>query len=252
MPTAHKYQAKMAPAEANSEPEFVYDNDRLRRFIDTVKTTADEYEEIPALLEALAEPFEALLADDDWLDERYQRLTMDDEADMGNMGDDIAQWLLYREGNKLSLFTLVLPPGASTPVHDHLAWGLVGIYGGTQREDFYRRVDDGENDEGEAELERIRTDHMERGDYYELVPPNNDIHSVQTTSDEPSVSVHLLGADVGCIERHAFDADGGSVELFHSGYTNVECEDVLDTPDVGHDQQHGTKLAHDHVHLDGE
>ncbi|WP_175480187.1 cysteine dioxygenase family protein [Natrinema salaciae] len=230
----------MASSNANPEPEFVSDSERLREFVDTVKATANEHESIPALLEALEEPFEALLAADGWLDQRYQQLPSEEMDDSGNMGDDIAQWLLYREGNKLSLFTLVLPPGASTPVHDHLAWGLVGIYGGTQREDFYRRVD-GATDDGEAELERIRTEQMERGDYYELVPPNNDIHSVQTTSDEPSVSVHLLGADVGCIERHAFDAAEGTVELFHSGYTNVECEDVLDTPTPEHD--------HDHVHL---
>ncbi|MDF9746180.1 cysteine dioxygenase family protein [Natrinema salsiterrestre] len=238
----------MASPNADPEPEFVYDTDRVRDFVDTVKETANEHDEIPALLEALAEPFEALLADDDWLDERYQRLPADDEEDSGNMGDDIAQWLLYREGNKLSLFTLVLPPGASTPVHDHLAWGLVGIYGGTQREDFYRRVDDGTTDEGEADLERIRTDRMERGDYYELIPPNNDIHSVETTSAEPSVSVHLLGADVGCIERHAFDADDGTVELFHSGYTNVACDDVLDTPTVGHGHHDANDHRHDHAH----
>jgi len=242
----HKDQAEMVSSESDPEPEFIDDSDRLREFVETVKATADEHEEVPPLLESLADPFEELLADDDWLAERYQELAMDDVDDKGNMGEDIAQWLLYREGNKLSVFTLVLPPGASTPVHDHLAWGLVGIYGGTQREDFYRRVDDATNDEGEAELERIRTERMERGDYYELIPPNNDIHSVETTSNEPSVSVHLLGADVGCIERHAFDADGGSVELFHSGYTNVECEDVLETPDAGHGHQHGHD--HDHTH----
>ena len=25
-----------------------------------------------------------------------------------------------------------MPPGSSTPIHDHLAWGLVGLYRGTQ------------------------------------------------------------------------------------------------------------------------
>lgn len=232
----------MTSETVDAEPEYIYENERLREFVETVKTAADEHEEVPSLLESLEEPFEALLMDDDWLEEMYQEPCTDETNDKGNMGDEIAQWLLYREGNKLALFTLVLPPGVSTPVHDHLAWGLVGIYGGTQRENFYRRVDDGENHEGSADLERIRTEHMTRGDYYELVPPNNDIHSVETTSDEPSVSVHLLGADVGCIERHAFDADEGTVELFHSGYTNVECEAVLDVPEG----EHGHGHSHDH------
>lgn len=214
--------------------EYIYDNDRLRSFIDGVRTTTEEHDEIPDLLSALKGPFEELLTEDDWLDEKYQQLSTGEENNMGNMGDDIAQWLLYRDGNKLALFTLVLPPGASTPVHDHLAWGLVGIYSGTQREEFYQRVDNGANDEGEAELEHLRTKRMEPGEYYELAPPNNDIHSVTTTSDEPSVSVHLLGADVGCIERHAFDVEDKTIELFHSGYTNVKCDDILDAPDVGH------------------
>lgn len=225
------------PAD-DPKPEFFHEDARIREFIDLVHATAHEHKEIPALLDALEDPFEELLTEDGWLPERYQRLVPDGEQDKGMMGDEIAQWLLYRFGNKLALFTLVLPPGASTPVHDHLAWGLVGIYGGTQREDFFGRVDDGGH-EGDAELEHLRTEHMGRGDFYRLTPPNNDIHSVETTSDEPSVSVHLLGADVGCIERHAFDVDDGQVELFQSGYSNVECDAVMDPPEIG---------GHDHGH----
>ena len=54
------------------------------------------------------------------------------------MGGGIGQWLLYRAGDgSLSLFSLVVPPGAETPIHDHLAWGLVGLYRGTQDEEIY-------------------------------------------------------------------------------------------------------------------
>jgi predicted metal-dependent enzyme (double-stranded beta helix superfamily) len=220
--------------EPEPEPEFHLDTDRVRSFVDLVRETATEHTEPADLVAALEEPFEALLTDDDWLPERYRRLPPEGYDDVGRMGDDIAQWALYREGNRLGLFTLVLPPGSATPVHDHLAWGLVGIHGGSQREEFYRRVDDG-GDEGHAELERLRTEELERGDYYRLIPPNNDVHSVTTTSDVPSVSVHLLGADVGCIERHAFDPEDERVERFRSGYTNVACE-----TDAGH--------GHDHDH----
>lgn len=203
------------------DPEFFHDHPRLREFVETVHETADDHESVPALLDAVEPAFEDLLAADDWLPERYRELPPDDYDDKGEMGDDIAQWLLYREGERLALFTLVLPPGAATPVHDHLAWGLVGLHGGRQRETFYRRVDDA--DDG-TELTTIREEEMARGDYYRLVPPENDIHAVETVSDEPSVSVHLLGADVGCIERHAYDTAEDAVDPFVSGYTNVECE----------------------------
>ena len=56
------------------------------------------------------------------------------------MGGGIGQWLLYRaEDESLSLFALVVPSGSSTPVHDHLAWGLVGLYRGEQDEEIYAR-----------------------------------------------------------------------------------------------------------------
>ena len=51
------------------------------------------------------------------------------------MGGGIGQYALYRdEGGSLCLFSLVVPAGAATPIHDHLAWGLVGIYRGRQDE----------------------------------------------------------------------------------------------------------------------
>ena len=213
------------------EEEWYLDNDRLRQFIDTVDEAAATHDQIPALLEALYEPFEALLTDDDWLEPPYDGLVPDGYDDKGEMGRDIGQWLLYRRPEKLTLFTLALPPGVSTPVHDHLAWGLVGIYSGTQTEEFYRRADDEHNHIGEAHLDHLRTEEMERGDNYELIPPNNDIHSVQTSSDVPSVSVHLLGADVGCIRRHQFDPDADFVEMFQSHYTNVRCDRALPPPE---------------------
>lgn len=218
------------------EPEYFLDNERVRSFVDTVKDIADDHETVPELVSALEDPFEELLREDDWLPEKYRTLPSEDYDDKGDMGDDIAQWLLYREDEKLALFTLVLPHGASTPVHDHLAWGLVGLYGGRQREEFYRRVDDG-GDVGRAELERERVEEMGEGDYYRLIPPEDDIHAVETISEEPSVSVHLLGADVGCIDRHAFDPDSDWVELFQSGYTNVAC-----------DYEAGKGHAHSHDH----
>ena len=38
-----------------------------------------------------------------------------------------------RGTDRSCLFSLVVPAGAATPVHDHLAWGLVGLYAGRRR-----------------------------------------------------------------------------------------------------------------------
>jgi predicted metal-dependent enzyme (double-stranded beta helix superfamily) len=220
--------------------EYYLDDERLTRFVETVNRTAAEHDEVPALLTALREPFAELLEADCWLPELYRNLPPDDYDNRSDMGGDIAQWLLYRREGKLSVSSLVVPPGVETPVHDHLAWGLVGLYQGSQEETFFRRVDPGENDEGEAELEVTETQQAGPGDFYELIPPAGDIHSVRTTSDVPSVSIHVLGADIGCIPRHAFDPDADLVRLFQSGYTNVECEDALAEDADVH--------THDHLH----
>ena len=48
---------------------------------------------------------------------------------------------------------------------------------------------------------------------------------MKTTSEETSVSIHLLTNDTGCVWRHAYDAHTGEQTPFRSGYVNVLCED---------------------------
>src|SRR5262249_45068358 len=141
----------------------------------------------PARLDALRPAFSKLLASDGWLPPLYAS-----PDTSSGMGGGIGQYALYRaEDGSLTLFSLVIPSGAETPVHDHLAWGLIGVYRGRQHETVYRRLDDG-RDERKAELEVSRTRVMEQGEFYSLIPPLDDIHYVKTVSEEPSVSIHLL------------------------------------------------------------
>jgi len=62
------------------------------------------------------------------------------------------------------------------------------------------------------------------GDFYALIPPRDDVHRVRTTSAEPSVSIHLLTNDTGCVWRHTFDPETGEASPFRSGYVNASCE----------------------------
>jgi predicted metal-dependent enzyme (double-stranded beta helix superfamily) len=134
------------------------------------------------------------------------------------MGGGIGQWLLYRtDDGSLSLFSLVVPPASETPIHDHLAWGLVGLYRGTQDEEIYSQRN------GALELTERRA--LAPGDFYELIPPLDDIHLVRTTSEETSISIHVLTNDTGCVWRHTFDPESGEAHPFRSGYVNVPCEE---------------------------
>ena len=139
------------------------------------------------------------------------------------MGGGIGQYALYRAGDgSLCLFSLVVPVGAETPVHDHLAWGIVGVYRGTQDETVYRRLDDA-SVPGRAALEVSKRQALRRGECYTLLPPADDIHFVRTTSDVPSISIHLLANDTACVWRHRFDPAAGTVSPFRSGYVNAPC-----------------------------
>jgi predicted metal-dependent enzyme (double-stranded beta helix superfamily) len=102
-------------------------------------------------------------------------------------------------------------------VHDHLAWGLVGLYQGAQDEEIYAERD--------GRLQLLESRSLAAGDFYELIPPRDDIHRVRTRSEETSVSIHLLTNDTGCVWRHTYDPESGRREAFRSGYVNVSCTD---------------------------
>jgi predicted metal-dependent enzyme (double-stranded beta helix superfamily) len=189
--------------------EYLLDTETVRGFISDVRAAITEASSPLAACDAIRPRFAELLADPDWLPERYQ----EGDPESG-MGGGIGQWLLFRAGDRsLSLFALVVPSGSETPVHDHLAWGLVGLYRGTQDEDIF---------DGELALKEQRG--LEPGDFYALIPPTDDIHRVRTTSPETSVSIHLLTNDTGCVWRHAYDPESGASRPFRSGYVNVACE----------------------------
>jgi len=193
--------------------EFILDTPVVRAFVAEVQATIAGGSSPKDACATIEPRFAELLADSGWLPDEYQAA-----APESGMGGGIGQWLIYRaDDGSLSLFSLVVPPGSETPIHDHLAWGLVGLYRGTQEEEIYAQ-------RGGA-LELVERRSLEPGDFYVLIPPRDDIHRVRTTSAGTSVSIHLLTNDTGCVWRHAWDTASGEARLFRSGYVNVACDD---------------------------
>jgi len=201
--------------------EFLLDTPAVRAFIADVRRTLNEHADVPAGLAALRPRFAALLADQTWLPDAFAA-----PYAASGMGGGIGSWLIFRAADRsLSLFSLVVPPGAATPIHDHLAWGFVGLYRGEQTETVYQRTDDGVQDD-HATLDVVQVNALRPGDFYTLLPPDGDIHAVRTTSAVASISIHLLANDTGCVMRHAFDPEHAHVRPFRSGYSNMACVDA--------------------------
>ncbi len=213
-------------ANSRVEPECIMDADvyhvrgpRLERFIDEVRRTVAAEQDRAKTVALLRPAFGDLLGNQTWLPAEFTRADPN-----GGMGQGIGNYLIYRSADRdLSLMSLVVPAGAHTPVHDHLAWGLVGLYSGEQTETVFRRVD--HQGEESAHLVEVEQRHLRAGDFYELLPPDGDIHGVRTLGDVPSVSIHLLGNDLGCIWRHRYEPGDGIVHAFRSGYSNEPCPD---------------------------
>jgi 3-mercaptopropionate dioxygenase len=200
----------LAPLAAD---QYLLDTERVRGFIAEVRARIELADSPRRACELISPAFVELLADPDWLPASFQAPAPD-----SGMGGGIGQWLAFRAADRsLSLFSLVVPAGAMTPVHDHLAWGLVGVYRGNQDEEFYRP--------GEDRLETVRRRPLEPGSFYALLPPRDDVHRVRTTSAQTSVSIHLLANDTGCVWRHTYDEQTGAQSPFRSGYVNAACED---------------------------
>jgi len=193
--------------------ELLLDTAAVRSFVGDAQAAIAGAASPEAACDALRPRFAQLLADPEWLPPSYRAA-----APESGMGGGIGQWLLCRaDDGSLSLFSLVVPAGSETPVHDHLAWGLVGLYRGTQDEEIYARRGD--------RLELVERRSLAPGDFYVLIPPDDDIHRVRTTSAEASVSIHLLTNDTGCVWRHSFDPESGEARPFRSGYVNFDCGD---------------------------
>jgi 3-mercaptopropionate dioxygenase len=213
----------MSAASTPTGDEYLLDTPVLRSFVSDVRAHIERAASPGEACQLIRPGFAALLADPDWLPIGYQL-----DAPASGMGGGIGQWLLFRAGDRsLTLFSLVVPAGSQTPVHDHLAWGLVGLYRGTQDEEIFIPAGDGP-------LQLVTRRELHPGDFYALIPPRDDIHRVRTTSPDTSVSIHLLTNDTGCVWRHRYEPASGAQAPFRSGYVNVPCDDETAPPGPGH------------------
>lgn len=105
-----------------------------------------------------------------------------------------AQHLLHVDPEgRFSVVALVWQPGQSTPVHDHVAWCVVGVYEGEELETRYR-VEAGGG--GPRPVPTGAERHL-RGEVVWLLPDGEgDLHRVSNPTDRTAISIHVYGADI--------------------------------------------------------
>jgi predicted metal-dependent enzyme (double-stranded beta helix superfamily) len=146
------------------------------------------------IVEELRPLLERLMRNPELLEERFKQ----------SRGDGLYGYSFYHApDDSLTISAPAFLKGRPTPIHDHLTWGVIGVYSGAQLTTRYHRVDDtGEPDS--TRLEVVENQVLGPGAIYPLLPPE-DLHRIETVSDEPGISIHVLGADLRRQRRHVFE-----------------------------------------------
>jgi predicted metal-dependent enzyme (double-stranded beta helix superfamily) len=136
--------------------------------------------------------------------------------------------LLYTDPEgEFFVISVVFPPGTSSGVHYHGAWGVIGILQGTDEETKYRRDDPPEDvGVGQAcELRQADKIYSPPGTITYLRPPHEGFHRVKAAGAEAGVSLHILG---GTPDTHPhFLCDGDSRKLIDFPMASIITHDPL-------------------------
>ncbi len=158
----------------------------LQDFVKTVDQLLSRELAQPALLAALAPELARVLAEPNLLA----------PAQCCPPAGAYVQHTLYGDpAGRFSLVALVWRPCAATPIHDHHAWGLAGVYRGREVETRFAWCDRPGTTPG---LRPAETREACAGEVIPIVPPN-DVHRVLSPGPQPTVSLHLYGLDVGVV-----------------------------------------------------
>jgi 3-mercaptopropionate dioxygenase len=185
----------------------------LRDFVTGMTDLADRaHGDEAAMIEGTRGLLVPLISTDDWLPEEFTR-----------EGDTYRQYLLHCDPKqRFSVVSFVWGPGQTTPVHDHMVWGLIGMLRGAEVGQRFAADGDGPMTAGAEET-------LEQGDIEVVSPTVGDVHKVSNAlSDRASISIHVYGANIGAVSRHVFDPMTGAPKEFISGYSNETVPNLWD------------------------
>lgn len=178
---------------------------KLREFVQGIARLLEENPTEAEILTNGRQLLAKLVAVDDWLPEAFAK----------PHPQYYQQYLLYADPlDRMSIISFVLGPEQKTPVHDHLTWGIVGALRGQERETTYEKQKDGSYQVKGSFL-------LFPGQTTAVSPSIGDVHEVgNVLDDQPSISIHVYGRNIGNVSRHAFEPTTGAQKSFISGYAS--------------------------------
>jgi 3-mercaptopropionate dioxygenase len=181
----------------------------MKRFIDEVRTIVREDGGEPVVTAKVADGLQSLLRERNVLDPRYTRPKSDN-------------YVLYpvwvEPDGSFCVATAVWDVGQVTPVHDHGTWGVIGIYQGVEHEVRFKP----EVMSGEVRVRQAEERNIPERQVIVCCTSDHDIHRVSCGSGIPCVGIHVYGADIGSIQRHAYNPETGEVRTFVSPWTALD------------------------------
>lgn len=188
--------------------------DHLRDFVLGMTALVGRTQDEDECIEETRRLVSILISRDDWLPEPFAKPNP----------DTYQQYLLHCDPlERFSAVSFVWGPGQKTPIHDHTVWGVVGILRGGERTRNFTR------DEKTGALTLVEDQYCPPGAIAIVSPTRGDIHEVSNAlPDAPSISIHVYGANIGAVHRHAFDPATGAVKDFVSGYSSTETPNLWD------------------------
>ncbi len=215
-----------APVTGHPLPASV--RERLQPLVEQLERWVPRQIDETELLNQLRPHLAMLVERDDWWPASYARA-----------GEDrYRQYPLHVDAEgRFSVVAFVWGPGQSTPIHDHLVWGLIGMLRGAEYSQGFRFAGPGHL------LPDGPPVRLSPGQVEAVSPRLGDIHQVRNAYvDEVSISIHVYGADIGRLQRHTYDLQGG-LHAFVSGYS------PLPLPERTADEVRGVLLRREEIAL---
>jgi predicted metal-dependent enzyme (double-stranded beta helix superfamily) len=128
------------------------------------------------------------------------------ESEVGDVADGPMMTIWHRS-DELTVLHIVWPPEVDLFAHDHNMWAVIGVYGGREDNQFYRRLDNGSVEPHTGKT--ITSSEV-------LALGSEVVHSVANPTREWTAALHVYGGEFFTTPRTMWSKDTHQPMVFDS------------------------------------